>query len=114
MSGNNTKKKLPIAGFAVRSSVVCGVFFATVLGAEAQTRRQPDTTDLTCEQTHELVARFGAINLKSGRFRFDRYVSSGNLCLPQRQAVTTTYVPTRDSSSCPVKICVEPGQGRSE
>mgnify|MGYP006979925077 CR=1 FL=1 len=97
----------------MRSGLVCGALFLTGLAADAQTRRQPNTTELTCDPTHVLISKFGAINLKSGQYRFDRYVSSAGHCVSSGKAVRTTYVPTKDNPSCPVKICVEQGQNNN-
>jgi len=113
MNGNNNKKQLSIAGLAVRSGLVCGAFFLAGLTAEAQTRRQPNTNELTCAQTQALIKKFGAINLKSGQYKFDRYVSSAGHCVSSGKAVRTTYVPTKDDARCPVKICVEQGQNNN-
>ncbi len=79
---------------------------------EAQTRRQPDTTQLTCAQTTDLINRFGAINLKSGPIKFDRYVASRNQCFPG-QNVRTTTVPTKDTMRCGVSVCVEPRENNN-
>ncbi|MCK7614140.1 hypothetical protein [Roseibium sediminicola] len=76
---------------------------------EAQTRRQPDTTNLTCEETHALINRFGAINLKSGPHKFDRYVTNRNQCFTG-QTVRNTFVQTEDNKRCTVLICAETGQ----
>ncbi|WP_269583931.1 hypothetical protein [Roseibium sp. Sym1] len=82
--------------------------FALIPAAHAQTRRQPDTTKLTCAQTHELINRFGRINLKSGPHKFDRYVTNRSQCFTG-QTVRTTFVPTIDSKRCSVLICAETG-----
>ncbi|MHA7774931.1 hypothetical protein [Roseibium sp. M-1] len=109
MIGNNTETQLSIAG---RTSLAglgfCALLWAA-MPAEAQTRRQPDTTQLTCAQTHDLIRRFGGINLKTGPHKFDRYVVSRNHCFAG-QAVRTTHVPTTDSPRCSVQVCVEPSQ----
>ncbi|WP_299810024.1 hypothetical protein [uncultured Roseibium sp.] len=110
MNANSNKKQLSIAGLGVGAGLVCAALFLTVLSAEAQTRRQPDTTALTCAQTQALIDKFGAINLKSGPYKFDRYVSGRNQCVSAGRVVSTTYVPTKDDSSCPVKVCAEQGQ----
>ena len=72
----------------------------------AQTRRQPNTETLTCAQTHDLIDKFGAINMKSGNVRFDRYVSSRSSCFAG-QGLRNVYVPTRDNAKCLVQICAE-------
>lgn len=97
-----------IAGCAGRVFVFLFMSFALVAAAEAQTRRQPDTTKLTCAQTHELINRFGAINLKSGPHKFDRYVTNRTQCFTG-QSVRTIFVPTVDSRRCSVLICAETG-----
>lgn len=79
--------------------------------AMAQTRRQPDTTQLTCARTQELIGRFGAINLKSGPHRFDRYVADRSKCLPG-QSVRTVFVPTSDQPRCGAQICSDPDRNR--
>jgi len=111
MIGNNTGPRLSIS----KPSLGFGLIFCTLLlsafPVEAQTRRQPDTTQLTCAQTHDLIRRFGGINLKSGPHKFDRYVISRNHCFAG-QAVRTTYVPTTDTPRCSVQVCVEPNQNR--
>jgi len=90
--------------------VICGIALMAV-PSKAQTRRQPDTTKLTCAQTHELIDRYGAINLKSGQFKFDRYVTSRNQCFAG-QSLRTTNVPTKDSKRCSVQVCVESSSQR--
>lgn len=100
-------KQLKIAGPSVVAGLCSVLFILSVQPADAQTRRQPNTVQLTCEQTHDLIKRFGAINLKSGDVRFDRYVSSRNSCF-SNQTLRTTNVPTKDQPKCPVQICVDP------
>jgi len=102
-------KQLLIASRAGRLFVFSFICLGLISAAEAQTRRQPDTTKLTCAQTHALIKRFGAINLKSGPHRFDRYVTNRNQCFTG-QTVRTTFVPTEDNKRCTVLICAEVGQ----
>ncbi|PVB60206.1 hypothetical protein [Labrenzia sp. 011] len=110
MHANNSRKQSSVAGFALGSGLVFGVICLTGLSAEAQTRRQPDTTRLTCAQTQALIEKFGAINLKSGPYKFDRYVAGRTQCVSAGRDIRTTYVPTSDDTSCPVKVCIEQGQ----
>lgn len=102
-------KQLLIASRAGKSFAFLFIGLALVSAADAQTRRQPDTTKLSCAQTHELINRFGAINLKSGPHKFDRYVTNRSQCFTG-QTVRTTFVPTVDSKRCSVLICAEAGQ----
>ena len=109
MHGKNTNKQLVIAAPAIKASLLLCSVFLLALPANSQTRRQPDTTKLTCAQTHDLIERYGGINLKSGQFKFDRYVTGRNHCFAG-QSVRTTFVPTKDSKKCSVLICAEVGQ----
>lgn len=111
MSGKNTKKQLSMAFCTLRACLIPGLVVMSVQMADAQTRRQPDTTKLTCSQTQELVAKFGAINLKSGPYKFDRYVTNRNKCYAN-ESVRTTYVPTLDTPRCSVQVCVERDRNR--
>lgn len=60
MNENNTRKQLLIAKSALQAGLFMCAALVPVLQAEAQTRRQPDTTQLTCDQTQDLIKRFGA------------------------------------------------------
>jgi len=102
-------KQLLIASCASRAFAFLFIGFGLVSAVDAQTRRQPDTTKLTCAQTQELISRFGAINLKSGPYKFDRYVVNRTQCFTG-QTVRPTFVPTLDSKRCSVLICAETGQ----
>ncbi len=62
---------------------------------------------MTCEQTHELITRFGAINLKTGPMKFDRYVAGRKDCFSHRQVLRTTHVRTSDTPRCSVQLCVD-------
>lgn len=106
LSWKNTKIRRSIVSLAGRSCLLSGLLAMSVLTAEAQTRRQPDTTGMTCSKTHDLITRFGAINMKSGPYKFDRYVTNRTKCFAN-EAARTTYVPTQDSKQCAVLICVE-------
>jgi len=107
MGGINRMKQLKIAG-PLAAAGLCAIFLIEFSQpADAQTRRQPNTVELTCRQTHELISRFGAINLRSGPVRFDRYVTSRASCF-SNQTLRTTNVPTKDQPKCPVQICVDP------
>jgi hypothetical protein len=111
MIGYNTETQLLLAKPLLALGVVLCTLLSSAFPTKAQTRRQPDTTQLTCAQTHDLIRRFGAINLKTGAHKFDRYVVSRNHCFPG-QAVRNTFVLTTDTPRCSVKICVEPNQNR--
>lgn len=112
MRRRKTRNRPEIAGPALRAGFASLLLAMAGSGAEAQTRRQPNTTDLTCAQTQELVGKFNAINLKSGPNRFDRYVAGRNYCFAGAR-LHTTYVPTKDSGKCPLQVCVEPGENRN-
>ena len=111
MNGNNTRKQLLIAKSALQAGLFMCAALVPVLQAEAQTRRQPDTTQLTCDQTQDLIKRFGGINLKSGPYKFDRFVVGRNQCF-SGQTVRPTFVPTKDNPKCSVLVCAEMGQAR--
>ncbi|TYC67993.1 hypothetical protein FMN63_18355 [Stappia sp. BW2] len=111
MNEHNKRKPLSIAKFALQAGLFMGAALVPVLQAEAQTRRQPDTTQLTCVQTQGLIKKFGAINLKSGPYKFDRFVVDRNRCF-SGQTVRPTFVPTKDDPKCAVLVCAELGQTR--
>ncbi|GAB2186002.1 hypothetical protein LAB1_33110 [Roseibium sp. LAB1] len=111
MNENNTRKQLLIAKSALQAGLFLCAVLAPVQQADAQTRRQPDTTQLSCDQTHDLIKRFGGINLKSGPYKFDRFVTGRNQCFAG-QTVRTTFVPTKDNPRCSVLVCAEMGQTR--
>ncbi|TYC49250.1 hypothetical protein FMN50_24630 [Rhodobacterales bacterium] len=96
---------------ALRAGVVVCSLVMLSAGAEAQTRRQPNTETLTCKQTQALVQQYGAINLKTGEVRFDRYVNGRKYCLVG-QSLRTTFVTTKHGVRCPVQICIDESMKR--
>lgn len=113
MDGYFKKRKQPtLAGAVLKAGITFLAVCSFTDSSVAQTRRQPDTTTLTCKETQGLIERFGAINLKSGPVKFDRYVSGRNHCIVG-QSLRTKFVPTRDGGRCPVQICAESRMNRN-
>ncbi|GAA0779938.1 hypothetical protein E1180_06420 [Roseibium denhamense] len=102
-------KKLRFAGTDRILPVALGsaLIVAAMHPAAAQTRRPPLTTEMTCGQAQELVESVGAINLRTGQFRFDRYVAGRQNCSSASRIVRVTPVPTKDRRDCPLNVCVE-------
>jgi hypothetical protein len=69
--------------------------------AYGQADARPDTRALSCLQAQALVDRSGAVVLNTGRFTYDRYVSSSRYCTMSEYGERAA-VPTRDSARCPV------------
>jgi len=81
--------------------------YATVLGTlafAAPAMARPDTRTLTCEQTHSLIEREGAVVLTTGPHTYDRFVSRRGYNCSWYQAPSATRVPTRDGQ-CRVFRC---------
>jgi hypothetical protein len=73
--------------------------------AFAQSR--PMTPALTCGQARSLVGGNGAIVLGTGRYTYDRYVSSRAFC-EINETIEPAWVPTRDVAECPIGYrCVD-------
>ncbi|MBO6890312.1 MAG: hypothetical protein JJ866_00100 [Roseibium sp.] len=101
-----------VATSFLKTGLAGAVVLLSLYPATAQTRRQPNTETLTCAQTHDLIDRFGAINLKSGPVKFDRYVSSRSQCFAG-QGLRNVNVPTKDNPRCTVQICAELDHNRN-
>lgn len=100
------KSRLEIVKLISFTAVI--FLIAGLHATQAQTRRQPTTESMTCAQTKALINELGGINLKTGQFTFDRYVSERRFCVSRNQIVRNTFVKTKDVRSCPVLVCTEP------
>lgn len=101
--------KQPPAALTLARAASVAIFVLVGLGnADAQTRRPPDTRKMTCEQAKALVQKQGAINLTTGEYTFDRYVSGPRYCIGPAQATRDAVVPTKDNPRCIVgQRCTE-------
>ena len=54
---------------------------------------------MSCGQASHLVASRGTVVLGTGRYTYDRYVSSQAFCLPT-QSIRAAWVPTADTQRC--------------
>ncbi len=77
------------------------------LATEAIAQPRPSSLAMSCGQARSLVANRGAIVLGTGRYTYDRYVSSQVFCL-RDEYVRPAWVPTADTPQCPVGYtCVD-------
>jgi hypothetical protein len=77
------------------------------LSTEAIAQPRPLSLAMSCGQARSLVANRGAIVLGTGRYTYDRYVSSQAFCL-RNEYVRPAWVPTADTPQCPVGYtCVD-------
>ncbi|TPW25870.1 hypothetical protein [Pararhizobium mangrovi] len=81
-----------------------------ILPLPAQAIQRYETTALSCDQVHAVIAHDGAAILQytapdSGLPIYDRYVANGNYCeaysVPERDTILTN-----DTPSCPVYHCM--------
>jgi hypothetical protein len=77
------------------------------LATEAIAHPRPLSLVMSCGQARSLVASRGAIVLDTGRYTYDRYVSSQAFCL-RNEYVRPAWVPTADTPQCPIGYtCVD-------
>lgn len=68
---------------------------------------------LSCAEVQDIVAAEGAAILRytsrsgSGMTLYDRFVRHGGYC-PAGQVARTEFIPTADTSACPVNACRDP------
>ncbi len=72
---------------------------STVIATGALAQPRPLTPLMSCGQASQLVASRGAIVLGTGRYTYDRYVSSQAFCL-RTEYVRPAWVPTADAPQC--------------
>ena len=80
-----------------------------LVAAEAQAISRYDPTGMSCERVHSIIARDGAVILRSrsprtGVTLYDRYVSTGAYC-ERGEVRDRRAVPSADTASCPVYNC---------
>lgn len=89
---------------------VGAVLTSLVAVSAAVAQNRPSTTNMTCGQAAELVARNGGIVLGTGGATYDRFVVHRGFCEPT-EVTKRAFVPTRDSRACLVGYrCIEPGR----
>lgn len=89
----------------------------SLVAAEAGAISRYDPTRMSCDRVQALVTREGAVIL---RYRskhnptlplYDRYVASARFC-DMGEVRSRAYVPSADTSSCPVFKCKRPDNDR--
>jgi len=89
----------------------------TLVAAEAQAISRYDPTHMSCGKVQSTIARQGAVILRYQSTRvpglplYDRYVQSQQFCT-MGEVRTRAYVPSADTSSCPVYNCKRPDNDR--
>ena len=59
----------------------------------------PSSLAMSCQSARQMVASRGAVVLTTGRFAYDRYVSSGRFCVIG-ETTEPAWIPTADSAQC--------------
>jgi hypothetical protein len=78
--------------------LACALAFALAAPlAVAQVR--PSSPPLTCQAARQIVASQGAAVLSTGRYAYDRYVSSSRFCA-LGETTEPAWIPTADSAQC--------------
>jgi hypothetical protein len=81
---------------------------ALALAGAAAAQPQPNTTRMSCAAAQQLVARHGALVLRTGASTFDRFVISRAFCMPT-EITEPAFAPTADTRQCFVGYtCREP------
>lgn len=78
-----------------------------IVAPAASMAARPSTLALTCLQVSSLVQEKGAIVLSTGRFTYNRFVSSGAYCSFGEFASSAT-APTKDQPNCRLGFTCEP------
>lgn len=76
-----------------------------LLGGVGAADARPDTRELSCSQAQALVNERGGITLSTGRFTYDRFVSSRRFCTLIQTRATPVFVPTADTRHCRLLSC---------
>ncbi|MFK5978511.1 MAG: hypothetical protein QM488_06465 [Rhizobiaceae bacterium] len=69
------------------------------ISANAQGR--PDSRRMTCDQAYNLVQRYGAVVMSTGRYTFERVVADRRWCQFE-EVIQRFNVPTLDDHRCRV------------
>ena len=92
----------------MKKIVLLGLFAVSAMTTPALAISRYNSMSYTCQQAQALVGRERAVIFRySGRSNvplYDRYVLDRNSCNPGEYAYRT-YIPTKDSSGCPVNSC---------
>lgn len=84
---------------AIQASV--GILALLLSQAQPNAQALPDTRAMTCAQAQDFVLQRGAVVMATGRYTFDRFVSSKAYCTPELN-LKAFYAPTADVYECPV------------
>jgi len=88
------------------TALAAATLIAIVVAAEAQP--QPNTTGMRCAAARQVVARQGAIVLRTSPSTYNRYVSTRAYCM-STEITEAAFVPTADDRQCFVGYtCREP------
>ena len=97
-------------------TILLAVCFVLV-AAEAQAVSRYDPTRMSCDRVQATIARQGAVILRYQSTRvpglplYDRYVRDERFC-NMGEVRSRAYVPSADTSSCPVYNCKRPDNDR--
>ena len=90
-----------MAGPMRRRLVASGAAAAFLLATPGFAQVGPSSRAMTCQAARQMVASQGAVVLSTGRFAYDRYVSSGQYCVIG-ETTEPAWIPTADTPQCPV------------
>jgi hypothetical protein len=93
----------------MKKIVLLGLFAVSAMTTPALAISRYNSMSYTCQQAQALVGRERAVIFRyTGRSNvplYDRYVADRDSCNISEYA-QRTYIPTKDSNSCPVNNCV--------
>lgn len=86
--------------FLVTIGALMSIILAEMMiKSEALASEMPRTLSMSCNQTVKLVAKSGAIVLRTGENTYDRYVRDLQFC-DLGDSLRPEWVPTRDNPQC--------------
>ncbi|NRG19501.1 hypothetical protein HPQ64_17555 [Rhizobiales bacterium] len=83
------------------SSIAVGTLTLLLAAVQSHAQALPDTRAMTCAQAQAFVVQSGAVVMATGRYTYDRFVSSQAYCTPELN-LKAFYAPTADVYECPV------------
>lgn len=84
----------------------CRLLLAIALTASAsaaQAQAGPSSLSMSCQTARQVVASRGAAVIATGRYSYDRYVSSDQFCV-LGETTDPTWIPTADTPQCLVPL----------
>ncbi|MDQ0303201.1 hypothetical protein [Ancylobacter polymorphus] len=84
--------------FATPALSASAIATSLLLPLPASAQAMPNSLTMSCAQARALVAREGAVVIRTGPDLFDRYVTNPSYCQSQRSR--PAWIPTRDDPQC--------------